>query len=119
MANGSNDPLVVRTEELASVLREWIHKHSARFPTNLGPGHSEGFSPYYYLVENSSYPISERNVWRILNCESLHTNFAIADSILSATDQTHALHDGRVNVIPNPKWSTRRWTAWKEEQECF
>lgn len=119
MANSHSDGLVVRTEELSEVLRTWIDKHAARFPMNLGYKDIEGISPYAYIIENSYYPICEKRLWRILKCEHKHTLFDIADSILSAIDQTHALHDGRIVVIPNPLWSMSKWLAWKEEQGCI
>lgn len=118
MPGGNTDPLVVRTEELSSVLREWVKKHSAQYPTSSGYGNLDGYSAMQYMRTHSHYPISDRVLYRILSNESIHTSFAIADSLLSAVDQNHALHDGRVEVLQNPQWSMTRWLTWKEEQGC-
>jgi len=105
------DPLVVRTEELAAVLRPYIDKHNGRHPSYIGGSTSlsdqsiadYSFSAYKYIILNSSVTINERTVWRILSGESKHTQLFIADSILCAIEEQGALTDGRIEVLPNPQ----------------
>ena len=105
------DPLVVRTEELAAVLRPYIDKHNGRHPSYIGGSISlsdqsiahRSFSAFNYIILNSSVTINERTVRRILSGESKHTQLFIADSILCAIEEQGALTDGRIEVLPNPQ----------------
>ncbi len=127
----AHDPLVVRTAELAAVLRVWCDKHNGRFSelnapwkpgVHGGPG-GGGFKEVasisaiqYIHLHAANPPIGLRMLARILTGESKHTEFRYADSILSIIGETSALHNGLIEILPNPAWSREKWQEWKESQ---
>jgi hypothetical protein len=126
------DSLVVRTEELASVLRLWIDKHNDRFMKNSG-GRRPSYkyigeadevvhltSAYDYICFQMGKPPGfARVIHRVLTRETKHTELRIADGLLTAIEESGALTDGRITVMPNPRWSQERWIKWKGEQGCI
>ena len=118
-SGGNVDALVVRTDELASVLQLWLDKHNGRFPVSDINNRGDGFiSGYDYIIDKRPvlYP---RLLWRIITLEAKHTNLRIADEVLTAIEETGALQDGRIEVMPNPGWTQEKWLAWKAEQGCI
>lgn len=95
--------LVVRTDDLAKVLEEYMEKHDARFPRGPGGsafGHRKqdigGFTAKQYLAFHSGkHP---RSIDGILRRESEFTTLAKADALLTAIEST-ALMDGRMEVL--------------------
>ena len=119
-SGGNIDALVVRTDELASVLQLWIDKHNGRFPATDPRSSTANFtSGYDYIISRFPDTLYHRLLWRILNLEAKHTSLGIADEVLTAIDDAGALEDGRIEVIPNPRWNNETWLAWKAEQGCI
>lgn len=118
------DPLVVPTEQLGAVVREYISKHNGRFPRHTGGNDSlseqttqnYSYSAYSYIILNSSVTLNERTLWRIVAGESKHTQFYLADAILCAIEEQAALIDGRIEVLPNPQYGEQAWLSWKASQ---
>lgn len=126
MSGGRSDFLMVRSEELAPIIEEWLERYEAEkgiLPTAFGkrvPVHTSrnGSGSYTstrgYKVEPKVEPlggtaflsyhakVSTRLIWSVRNKERQHVTLTTADRILTTIDQTHAFHDGRVTVIPNP-----------------
>lgn len=126
------DSLVVRTEELASVLRLWIDKHNGRFMKNSGgrrpsykyTGEADEVIHYigaydYICFQMGKPPEYARVIYRVVTRESMHTDLSVADGLLTAIEESGALTDGRITVMPNPRWSKERWIKWKSEQGCI
>ena len=112
---GNKDPLVVRTAELSAVLSLWLSKHNGRFPN----GHDGVFTGGYDYIMYLRPELTPRQLYRIVAVEAKHTFLRIADDILTAIDEQGALQDGRIEVIPNPRWNHEKWLAWKAEQGCI
>ena len=123
------DPESVRTEELASVIREWASEHEAddamfdspksrdkRKWEKTGEGMGPRMGAVTYISEWSGVP--DRRVRSILLGESKFTSLRIADAILTAIRQNGALVDGRVHVVPNPTWSPEKWSDWMASRGC-
>jgi hypothetical protein len=119
---GSNsDGLVVLTEQLHPIVIEWLKKHNAEFPA-IKSGHGirtkHFMSGLDYIVAQRP-ELSARAVYRITSLETKFTTLFVADSVLTAIEETSAFYDGRVQVIPNPGWTQERWLEWKAEQGCI
>jgi hypothetical protein len=85
-----------RAEALAA--GEWADRHRAS-PILGGSG---------WLSEASG--LNARSVRRILAGQQW-VSLSTADALLTAAGLSSALRDGRVRVVPNPKWSAQRWAA--------
>jgi|SRR5215831_409399 len=139
--NGSSDALVVRTEELAKVVNQWIREWRAdrplgehgtnQRPSNTHMGEMTWFNEYRNQTRAEPQPtmgavewlsdylgLHTRSLWRIVKCETKHTNYTLADEILQAIERTDAIHIGEVRVIPNPIWSHEKWVRYMEERGC-
>lgn len=130
--SGNRDPLSVPTKDLARILQDWIEKHDARFPSEVGDqaaslareptrysaGYSKGaygFSARNYICEQAG--IQLRSLHRVLRCESKFTSLSLADELLTAIERRDAL-DLDLRVVPNPAWSQERWVREMKKRGC-
>jgi hypothetical protein len=121
--NGASDGLVVRSADLAAVVKPWIeawyvdHDYiwtGERWSWWMGPGdHVTPMGPYDWLSQETGF--SARSLYRVLNGETKHTAFRIADTVLTVIGREDAI-DAELAVIPNPQWSQEKWMAWYAER---
>jgi hypothetical protein len=120
----SADHLVVLTDELASVVEEWLtqweaDRPRAPFAGTLQTPHGKTMVSFYngipWLSDESGVPY--RSIRRILGREGKYTTLGIADKLLTAIGWTHDL-DTLVRVVPNPRYSQEQWQTWYNERTC-
>jgi len=75
-------------------------------------GEQEGITAYNYIIEHAPFMLSEKALYRIMSLETKTTSLGLCDNILSAIDDTGAIEDGRISLIPNPLWSKSKWENW-------
>jgi hypothetical protein len=139
--NGAGDPLVVRTEDLARVIEEWIEKRVQRnrhvpgsefllsgngygsegWEGAVGRGGDEHwdrqvtlYHPVREILEKTG--MDAEQLRRIRKRVSKHTSFGTADRLLSAIERSDLLYSV-VKVVPNPMWSREKWEGWRREQK--
>lgn len=115
---------VVRTADLAPVLRAWIvtylkERPKGHQPVGIDPSVvSEEHlfvGPIQVLADRTGMSI--RAIHRINSEEIKYTGLSKADKLLLAIDQ-HYLLGTQVPVVPNPKWSAERWQEYMSQQGC-
>jgi hypothetical protein len=134
---GNNDLLVIRTEDLARVIREWIRRHELEHPIdqpyNLKQDakfdergkwsgveyreehwHTGGIR---YLSEHSG--VDDRKIRGILLIEYKTTSLYVADRIISAMEETYKLTNGELEIIPNPRLTQEKWIEHMRERGCI
>jgi hypothetical protein len=99
--------LVVRTDDLARILEEFIEKHdarhpkdTARIPLNAMKGLTVmvgGFTGKQYISLHSGKGV--RSLDRILSRETQYTTLEKADELLVAIEDPGALVDGRLEIL--------------------
>ncbi len=123
MPGGNTDAEVVRTEDLADILNTWLEKYTKQFPLSFefnprgNRGRPESISGLQYLSQLSG--LSDRAIYRVINCESKHTRLTIADKLLIVIDREYMLSTGELEIIPNPSWSLEHWQAYMSERGCL
>jgi hypothetical protein len=107
---GRGDDLVVRTEDLARILTEWMEKHNAAHPgdhtrrasqAKNGVDFVTGFTAKQYLMFYAE--MSERALARVLRRETEYTTMDKADRLVTAIDETSAFRDGRLRPVMDPR----------------
>ena len=132
---------MVLTSELSAVVNHWIDEWRADRPlgehaTNHRPTHTKlgelsWVNDYRNQTRADPMPtmgaiewlseitgMQHRSLWRIIKCETKHTNYVLADKILQAIERTDATHNGEIRVVPNPRWSREKWLNYMEERGC-
>jgi hypothetical protein len=71
---------------------------------------------YQYIIEHAPFAVSDKSLSRIMHLETKTTSLGICDNILAAIDDTGAIEDGRISLIPNPTWSKSKWKNWSREE---
>lgn len=118
-----NDPLVVRTEQLADFLLEWEKNFIGDRPRfagsrQFGEQAKEIFmGARTFLSEHSGIPV--RRIYAIIEKESQHVTFRTAEALLIAAGHEYLLSNGEIEVIANPRWSQERWQAYMAERGCI
>jgi hypothetical protein len=111
MASTSNDPLVVRTDDLARAIERWIEDDpitESDYASIHSQAQNDGevtplINRRSMLVERAG--ITARVVTRILRRETSTTSLDLADKILVGMYATELLVDGTINVFKSPKWT--------------
>jgi hypothetical protein len=109
MPTTGNDPLVVDTTELAIILKEYLDRHDRRHPTAFVKHRGVEHSGINHLSDESG--ISTRAIRRILRCETNFTTLDVTDSLLTAMEEVYRLHNGDLEVVPNPRLTPERVAA--------
>jgi hypothetical protein len=131
-SQGLGQPEVVPTSQLAEVLREWKEQYDRERSTSESMKKKQqrrklfGYDVYVelnpmpvigawqYLVEKTG--INNRAIWRIISNESQYTSLTIADELVRAMDLPHYWHNGRLTIVPNPRWTQEKYIAYIEER---
>lgn len=135
--NGSSDLEAVATVELADVINTWIELYKRTRPDPTWGAKSDDetvmvfgkrlsrqsctsshivkekiadYSAINYIVERSGVP--DRRLYAIRKVLYKFTVLSVADKLLTAIDEQHALRDGRVRVVANPNISIKRLAAF-------
>jgi hypothetical protein len=114
--NENWSPEVVRTDELAQILKRWIRTYELEigYVNNTIKDIAAGVS-----VISDRSGLNQRVVHRVITVETVHTSVAIADKLLIAIDQHYVLMTGELQVIANPKMSQERWMDIMKERGCI
>lgn len=132
--NGA-DPLVVRADEVAPLIELWITRYEVQKGMTHGvTGSNRGASSktssmgrgdkvdtllkpmgaVACLEYHSGVPA--RRIWSIRSGESKHVTLTVADRLLTFMDDApNCYRDGRVTIIPNPRWSNEKYQAYLAE----
>jgi hypothetical protein len=137
-AGGIGEPEGVFTVQLAPILLEfkegWLRTRAqSEVPRNKGKSTITVFGelidrslidesmdilgPWQYLREKTG--ISERMILRITRVESTFTSLSVVDKLLQAMNLTHYMHNGRITVVPNPRWSLQKYVKYMEGRGCI
>jgi hypothetical protein len=118
------DPEVVRTVELAPVIRAWVVKYLREQTGTTGKvaygvaAENDITGPWEILSSRTG--INVRRLSLIVNeDESVpYISLTQAEKLLIEIEQQHLLATGEVRVIPNPRWSVLRWVKFMAERGC-
>lgn len=133
---GLSDALVVRTSDLAVLVREFIEDYDRMHPkyrskvgaqekatSYSGPGLEEmpiGFGGINFLaheltsMNGKSLAGASTLVRRIVAEAYQWTVYSMADEILTAMNRTDLW--SRLRPVPNPRWGQDKWVAWKQRE---
>lgn len=104
------DPLVVLREELCAVLDVWVRAQDIRAKEESGRhGRGDGVIGGLQMLaaQTGLHVDSVHSVVR--RDRARYVGLNIADLLLRAVGETSALRDGRIQVLPNPRWSAAGW----------
>lgn len=115
-------PLVVLTDDLSSVVEQWVESYRITHPLDKNSdsgrfGSKRFFSAIEYIALYSG--LSVVSVGIVLHKRSKFTTLATADSILTAIDKQYCLVDGSVPVIPNPRLTQEQWIKMMDKRGCI
>lgn len=135
--NGASDIEAVCTFELAAVIETWVEQQRRDHPVrNRGQASALDVRVFGKTLKRNpdTIPtsvdqltrgaldllpditgIDGRVLYQIRKCRTKFTLLSIADQILTALDEQHALRDGRIRVVPNPRASKARLSAYLRE----
>lgn len=107
--------LVVRASELAEAMRPWVERERVK-AKDAKAASSHGFrpnpmahrmGPMKWLSQETG--LDESRVSRIYRCAHKFVNLDIAEKLLIAIGEQHAVHDGRIHILPNPAMKRATW----------
>ena len=107
LSGGSTDPLVVPTAELSAVVCRWLKWYRK----------TEFQDPLGVLKERTGLP--KRSIRRVTRCETVWTNYRIADALVVAGMGRPDLLGSVIHIVPNPMWGAENWYEWYSEERCY
>jgi hypothetical protein len=123
---GSNEPEVVKTEDLRRILLEWQDQWYAE-RVKLKPlsgwarenSRSENvprIHPLDWLSFETGY--SRKRFEVIISGKFEWTTLPVADALLTAIGHPEYLHT-RLQIVPNPHWSNERYVSYMRRRGCM
>ena len=117
----TNYPLeVVSADALSQILRAWsvtwLKEHP---PVETFGKNTMRTGPSQVIADRSGLNVRTVSRWINNELKAVHVDAYVADKLLDAIDDTNALIDGRLTVIPNPALSMETWVKRMSARGCI